>query len=277
MGNSLPFPHRWCRHRAIPRASAGTDCGLAVLAGAISAAASFWWWQQQRGDSTPSFSNFRLMDRRVDSLEEAVSDLQDEVRFLRGELRRVRRSIGESYLDPPGAGSAGHSRGQLSGIEESEVGSTGSYSLVDGSEVGRYSPTEAASLGASPTPERSVAAPSSVPRSVASVPRGRCSLTWAEREAICGEIAEFLVRCQTGQLRGTSGRDKINLPSRVWLVCRDFEGRDYNPVLIYKVFTLCKDLVKRGSECGQSIFVGLPSEREARFVVALAGLSWPEQ
>ena len=34
-------------------------------------------------------------------------------------------------------------------------------------------------------------------------------------------------------------------------------------------------LVKRGSSAGDSIFVGLPSEREARRVVHAATLRWP--
>lgn len=211
------------------------------------------------------------MDRRVENLEEAVRDLQDEVRYLRGELRRVRRLIGEPFLDQPATGGA---RSGLGSIEESEVESNGSYSFVEGaSEVERYSP----SVAPSSVVARSVGQGSTSPSSTGGAARGRCTLTWAEREHICGDIAAFLVRCRTGQARGTSGRDRINLPSRVWLVCRDFEGQDYNPVLIYKIFALCKDLVKRGSDCGQSIFVGLPSEREARFVVALAGLEWPDQ
>lgn len=215
------------------------------------------------------------MERRVENLEEAVGDLQDEVRYLRGELRRVRRLIGEPFLDQPAAGGA---RSGLGSIEESEVESNGSYSFVEGaSEVERYSPSVAPSSVAARSVGQGSTSPTPLPSSTGGAARGRCTLTWAEREHICGDIAAFLVRCRTGQARGTSGRDRINLPSRVWLVCRDFEGQDYNPVLIYKIFALCKDLVKRGSDCGQSIFVGLPSEREARFVVALAGLEWPDQ
>lgn len=182
-------------------------------------------------------------------------------------------------MDTPGSSTAAGVRPGQGGAGESELESIGSYSVVEQSpEVGLYSPSESGSLVGSrsvvPSPTPSTPLRSS---SVAAVPQGRVVLTWAEREAICGDIAAFLVRCRTGQQRGTSGRDRINLPSRVWLVCRDFEGQDFDPVRIYKVFALCKDLVKRGADCGQSIFVGLPSEREARFVVALAGLRWPEQ
>ena len=35
-----------------------------------------------------------------------------------------------------------------------------------------------------------------------------------------------------------------------------------------------KDLVKRGSEVGDSVFVGLPSQREIEAVIAASGLRW---
>ncbi len=211
------------------------------------------------------------MERRVTDLEDIVGELQDEVRSLRGELRRVRRVVGEPYLEGPLVGGRGSEDRE---VAESERGSIGSYTLVGlDSEGSRYSPSVDSRPAPSRSPEPSPASP--LPSSSVAPTRGRCSLTWAEREGICGDIAAFLVRALSGQARGTSGRDRINLPSRVWLVCRNFEGEDYNPVRVFKIFTLCKDLVKRGPDCGQAVFIGLPSEREARFVIGLAGLSWP--
>lgn len=78
------------------------------------------------------------------------------------------------------------------------------------------------------------------------------------------QIAEFIVRCLRGEHRGESGRDRINLPSRLWVVFRDYEGISYEEPLVVNTFGLCKDRVKRGSgpDFGESVFVGLPSQRE---------------
>jgi hypothetical protein len=100
-------------------------------------------------------------------------------------------------------------------------------------------------------------------------------LTWAERERICDEIALWILRALSGQHRGTSSRDQIPLSSRIWIVARDFQGRDCNPVQVFSSFSSCKEVVKRGSELGDSIFIGLPSQREAVRVVLAAGLTWP--
>ena len=100
-------------------------------------------------------------------------------------------------------------------------------------------------------------------------------MSWGEREAICDEIGEWFLRCLRGLHRGSSGRDRIPLSSRVWIVARDFDGFVYKPCQIYHSFSECKHLVKRGSECGESVFIGVPSEREARRIVAVAQLGWP--
>ena len=69
------------------------------------------------------------MERRVTDLEDIVGELQDEVRSLRGELRRVRRVVGEPFLEgPQAAGRGGEDRDRA----ESDRGSVGSYSLVLG-------------------------------------------------------------------------------------------------------------------------------------------------
>ena len=42
-------------------------------------------------------------------------------------------------------------------------------------------------------------------------------------------------------------------------------------------FGPCRGLVKRGpTDLGSSVFIGLPSEREAKIVVAAAGQVWPQ-
>lgn len=57
---------------------------------------------------------------------------------------------------------------------------------------------------------------------------------------------------------------------------RDYEGQIYSPVKVVRSWSSAKVLVKRGATCGDAIFVGLPSEREGRRAIAIAGLQWPE-
>lgn len=100
--------------------------------------------------------------------------------------------------------------------------------------------------------------------------------SWSVRERIAGDIGRFFVRCLEGTNRGSSGRDRLNLPSRVYVVIRDKAGfitRD--PVRVFTKFTEVKSLCAESGDFGQSIFCGFPSQREAKIAVEVAGLSWP--
>jgi len=97
----------------------------------------------------------------------------------------------------------------------------------------------------------------------------------AERLAIAREAGFFLRRCLEGVVRGTSGRDRIQAPSKYYILAKDITGKTYNPVLVFKNFSKLRGLVKSGSSCGDSIFIGWPSEEEARECVSSAGLIWP--
>ena len=101
--------------------------------------------------------------------------------------------------------------------------------------------------------------------------------SWLQREEICDQIGAFLLRSLSGDHRASSGRDLIPLASRIWIVVQDIEGNRYNPVRVFRSWSATKALVKRGSEVGDSIFIGLPSEREARRVVHSATLQWPSE
>lgn len=177
------------------------------------------------------------MDQRVARLEEEVEVLRTEIAVLRREIARLSESSG----------------------------SAPSISAVTSVSVGGY--TQGSAVGSAvDQPVGSGSAPNTVVSG---------SQSWSVREAICDEIALWLTRSLNGEHRLSSGRDRINLPSRVWLVARDIEGNVYNPPRIYRQFSSCKALVKRGSDLGDSIFVGLPSQREAYRVIAAAGLQRP--
>ena len=216
------------------------------------------------------------MEARVAELEDLVEELRTEIGFLKAELRRLKRAVRE-VTDRHSAGegreSVSSGRAHRDSRRGSGAESDGSFSLVrDFNEAASRSRSEAGS----PTPrtpsERSSSLPWSDTRSVGS---SGCGLSWLQREHICDGTAEYIKRCLQGDHRGESGRDRIHLPSRIWLVFRDYSGVVYSPVKVCRSFSDCKRLVKRGEDCGDSVFVGLPSEREACRVAGQTGVGWP--
>ena len=189
-----------------------------------------------------------------------LQDLREEVDDLRAEVRRLRRGLTE--------------------LRALVVEQQGTTSGRDSAGFGSYS-----SASFSPSPDRAGTAAAvasgtvqSVPEQAGcgTVPSAHTTLTWQQREEICDQIGRFLARAIAGAHRGSSGREKINLPSRLWIIVRDFSGQIYTPVKVVKSWSSCKVLCKpSNNECGDSVFVGVPSEREARRVVAAAQLEWP--
>ena len=223
------------------------------------------------------------MDSRVAELEDLVEELRTEVSYLKTELRRLKRAVRElserqstEDRDSNGSGpSARDSRDSRDSRRGTGAESDGSFSLVrDFNEAASRSRSGTVSpLPGDHTPsDRSASVPYSDSRSVGST---TCGLTWLQREHICDGIADYIKRCLRGDYRGTSGRDRIDLPSRIWLIFKDYNGVIYSPVKVCRSFTECRALVKRGEDCGSSIFVGLPSEREACRVAGQAGVAWP--
>lgn len=100
--------------------------------------------------------------------------------------------------------------------------------------------------------------------------------TEAERRAIAEEAGRFLRRALQGDYRGGSGRDRLRIQSRVYILVRDIQGAVYNPVEIYRNFSSLKPKVKTGDSAGDSIFLGLPTLWEARVAVHAAQLQWPD-
>lgn len=84
------------------------------------------------------------------------------------------------------------------------------------------------------------------------------------RLALAKEIGKFLRRAVTGQPRGSSGRDRLKLQNRCYLVVADFEGKALAEPKFLTSFQEVKAICKRGSEAGDSVFVGLPTKWEAR-------------
>lgn len=186
------------------------------------------------------------MDNRVSVLEDLVETLQNEVEQLRADVNRLQRRLNRTEVT--NVETSSQASGSVLDSPGASVRSSG-YSLVTSTPLDRVI--------------EAVGEPPPV-------------LSWEEREAICDQIGVWVRRSLQGHHRGASGRDRIPLASRVWVVAQDFFGNQFDgSVRIFHSFGACRDLVKRGSSCGSSVFLGLPSEREARRVCLSAGLRWP--
>lgn len=97
----------------------------------------------------------------------------------------------------------------------------------------------------------------------------------AGRTSVAQQIGHFLARCLAGEDRGSSGRDRLQLQSKVYIVLADFSGHKFSSPQIFFNFGDVKAACKRGSSAGDSIFVGLPSKWEARLALRTAGLAVP--
>ena len=83
------------------------------------------------------------------------------------------------------------------------------------------------------------------------------------RVEVAEEVGRFLGRACRGEHRGPSGRHKVNLSSRVYIVLAGFDGRLLPAPKLFSTFAQVRDLCQRGPDSGDSIFVGLPSQAEA--------------
>ena len=99
----------------------------------------------------------------------------------------------------------------------------------------------------------------------------------SDRAEIAAEIGQWICKALRGQRRGLSGREKISLQSRLYLVFRDIPGRDHNPPLFFGTWRETKEVYSIGGQLGDSLFVGLPSKAEGRIVVQHARVTLPAE
>lgn len=110
-----------------------------------------------------------------------------------------------------------------------------------------------------------------------SLPSRQVHLTQTIRSGICKEIGRFIRRALAGEHRGSSGRDRLNLSSRLWLVFRNYRGQVFTqPCKLFHRFAEAKEECSGpGGDLGDSVFIGLPALSDARIVVAEAGATLP--
>ncbi len=174
---------------------------------------------------------------------ESERQLRNQVSELRDELRRLQIRVDRQ-------------EDQLSELSrEVEESRSVNSSAID----------EPSSVASIPSGSYSVVTPATGPLA-SGPPAGGDFTSWVHREAVAREIGEFLRRCLSGGYRGKSGREKLSIyQSRVYLVIRDIDGVvTENPVRVFTRFSEVKACCFRAGSCGDSIFVGLPSQREAR-------------
>lgn len=214
-----------------------------------------------------------MSSQELRSLRREVGDLREEVEDLRSELSRVRRSVSELRI-----GGGGYSDSRSDSRRAIEEESEDSYSVVSES-ASRAGPLvyqqPVAAVPAGPSTSLPVSTGSLAGPPSSSGSGRKAVLNWDERLAIAEDIGRFVERCLSGTHRGNSGRERNPLQSRYWVVIRDHAGQIYSPVKVFTLWTRAKDLVKKGHDCGDSIFFGIPTEQEGKRAVEVAGLSWP--
>ena len=101
--------------------------------------------------------------------------------------------------------------------------------------------------------------------------------SWSFRKEVSREIGSFIRRALAGDHRGESGRNKITLGSRLYLIFRDKDSVvSLRPVRVETSFKKVReDCFFAGRPAAEAVFVGIPSQREARIVVEVAGGTWP--
>lgn len=146
---------------------------------------------------------------------------------------------------------------------------------VESSDFELVEASSAAGVAAVPTPGGSQG---SLARG--SVPQAASAADAADpdRTKIAIETGLFLKRCLAGEPRGISGQGRIKLQKRIYIVVRNFSGEVFtSPVKIFNSWAETKAQVAdpASGEFGDSIWVGLASQWEAKVAVRQAGFDWP--
>lgn len=190
--------------------------------------------------STPiNPADFYALQDQVTSLGGEVQSLRSQLNSTRGELRALQNTVSEAFED---------------------TGSDGPFTLI--SEL-RDSEALTYSAKAPPTQVPSAASQAPVTPKLDST-----------RVCAAQSVGKFLRRAVSGLPRGPSGRDQITQASRYWVVVRSFDNIEYKPVRVFSKWAAAKQLVKRGSDLGDAVFVGLPSIEDINTAVQAGEFEW---
>ena len=96
------------------------------------------------------------------------------------------------------------------------------------------------------------------------------------RRQLAAEIGQFLRRALNGEHRGSSGRDRLKLANRCYLILADFRGRRLPKPICSDSFQDVRNLCKIGADVGDSIFCGFATKWDAKVACLEAGVALPE-
>ncbi len=175
----------------------------------------------------------------IEDLREQLSSLRIRVFSQEERIEALEKQLLEQSQESRGReeGGSGYPGPSVS-VAQSEAGgvSRGSYSLVT-SHQGQVGNSGDNTIAASDT---------------------------AARLQLAEECGRFLRRALEGDFRGSSGRARLRLQSRVYVVAATFEGQVLDPVRVLHSFSEVRSLCKRGPSCGRAVFLGFATQWELR-------------
>ena len=195
------------------------------------------------------------MNQEVKALKLEISELKEELARLRLDFSKLERLVRER--------DSGESEGSFSVVSSVPLAGPSGPAATSAAAAGQQVPAQTSERVGYVWEERVTY----------SVPRGP-TISWEERLEIAAEVGRFLSRAAGGDHRGSSGRERIPFASRLWVVVRSISGVTFDPVRVFGKWSLAKNLVKIGSEVGDSVFVGLPSQREVERALSAGGFRW---
>ena len=105
---------------------------------------------------------------------------------------------------------------------------------------------------------------------------GGIPLLPADRGAFADELGDWILRALQGGHRGPSGRDRLQLRSRVYVIYSDSEGRPLEVALVCRCLRDLRNRFPAVNNPGNLVFPGFPSEWEARRATGRTGVRWPD-
>lgn len=97
------------------------------------------------------------------------------------------------------------------------------------------------------------------------------------RASLARQIGRFLRASYEGRHFGSSGRDRLQLRSRLCVALVDYQGNRFSQPQVYREFSALSAVCKRGPSVGDSVFVGFATEWEAKLALEAGGFAWPSQ
>ena len=155
---------------------------------------------------------------------------------------------------------------ELERLQGRESSSHSGYSVVTAPR--RTSPTSQTA----PPPAQEYPLQASAQSSSAPGPR----LNDRERQELADQLGDWIRRELEGRGGGVSGRDRLELRSRLYVIAQDWQGNRFNPVRVYARLSELRNHFRTRQDPDASVFLGFATAWEARRAVARARLDWPD-